>query len=221
MTLPRDAVSSGNLVRLPPGLDERVAALTEPLSCVVNGIRLSNPTPGAPVLIIGAGPVGQMFLMMIRDRTDEVFVVEPDPLRGEFARAHGAKDVFLPGSDGLPRADTIIVACSSPDAYSTALRNAPAGATINLFGGLAQGVMIDSNHIHYRELHVHGTSGSTPGQFAQAMSALAAKPRLADIITHVVAFQQLGDVLRPTADSGALSLKMVLDPWMDQEATSP
>jgi L-iditol 2-dehydrogenase len=212
--IPVEAIEGKNVVVLPDDMDPLVGVLAEPLSCVVNGLDLSSPRSGSTILVYGAGPMGQLFAMASGEITGDVFVVEPDPDRREFAISHGARSGFEPGSPDIPEAETIIVACSSPDAYREALEIAPAGATINLFGGLSSGIEIDSNVIHYRQLDVHGTSGSTPDQFSRAVEMLGRRPELGDIVTDVVGFTDLEKTIVSGPVSPGLHLKAVLDPWL-------
>ena len=44
----------------------RVAALIEPLACVVNGVNKANPRPGESAIIFGAGAIGCLFLAMFK-----------------------------------------------------------------------------------------------------------------------------------------------------------
>jgi L-iditol 2-dehydrogenase len=212
--IPVEAIDGNNVVSLPDGMDPFVGVLAEPLSCVLNGLDLSSPGGGNDILIYGAGPMGQLFVMASSEITGNVFVVEPDPDRQEFALSHGARSGFDPGSPEIPEAETIIVACSNADAYREALENAPAGATLNLFGGLSGGIEIDSNEIHYRQLVVHGTSGSTPEQFSRAVEMLGRRPELGDIVTDVVGFTDLEKTIVEGPGTTGLHLKAVLDPWL-------
>jgi len=214
LSLPRDSVARGNVIEIPGCLDPKVAALAEPLSCVLNGIGLSG-LHGGSLLILGAGPMGQLFTMAARGNVERLYVVEPDRERRDFTSKHGADGVFAPNSADIPQAETTVVACSSPAAYRLALEKAPPGGTINLFGGLEKGLPIDSNQIHYRQLRVHGTSGSTPEQFERALEVLAADQAFADIITDVISFDGLPEALAPASSEKGLSLKWVLDPWRD------
>jgi L-iditol 2-dehydrogenase len=214
VAIPSEAIEGKNLVALPDGMEPKMGILSEPLSCVLNGLDLSRPRGGSTILIHGAGPMGQLFVMASSEITGDVFVVEPDPVRLDFALSHGARSGFRPGSTEIPEAETIIVACSSVDAYREALQNAPAGATINLFGGLSSGIEIDSNEIHYRQLVVRGTSGSTPEQFSKAVEMLGRRPELGDIVTDVVGFPDLERTIVEGPGSQGLHLKAVLDPWL-------
>lgn len=213
VAVPGEAVLKGNAIELPRELDAKVAALAEPLSCVLNGLGLSHIEPGRSVLVLGAGPMGQIFVIMARTLTKDVYVVEPEPKRRDFALAHGAREAFASPTANMPAPDITVIACSDPQAYELALRVTPPGGTIDLFGGLAQGIKIDSNYLHYRQLTLHGTAGSTPAQFAQALGALTENPKLADIITDVISFRTLPRALSSAEGRGKLSLKTLLDPW--------
>ena len=214
MAVPPEAIEGGNIVPLPGEIDPNLGALAEPLSCVINGLELSSPGKGDSILIYGAGPMGQMFTIMSGEITRDICVVEPDRGRREFALSHGAAEVFTPGSREIPEAEIIIVACSSERAYEEAMQKAPPGGRVNLFGGLSDGVEINSNLIHYGQLTVHGTSGSTPGQFAGAMEALVRLPGLREVITDTVGFPDLENTVLSGPPGLGLHLKSVLDPWL-------
>src|SRR5438552_13868610 len=57
-----------NLLRLKPKTSFRDAALTEPLACVVQGVEDLKLRAGQRVLVIGAGPIGLMFVAVAKHR---------------------------------------------------------------------------------------------------------------------------------------------------------
>jgi threonine dehydrogenase-like Zn-dependent dehydrogenase len=74
-----------------------VAALVEPLACVVNGTRKAAARPGESVLVFGAGAIGCLFLAVFRATgCGPILVVEPTPERAAVARAMGADAVITP-----------------------------------------------------------------------------------------------------------------------------
>ncbi len=85
-------------------------------------------------------------------------------------------------------ADVVIVACSSSQAQEEALSLAGKGGRVNFFGGLPSGsgsISIDSNLIHYREVSVQGSHGSTPQDMREALDMLAGKTvKVDDLTTH-------------------------------------
>src|SRR5271168_1130001 len=51
-----------NTLCIPAGVPLEHAALTEPLACVVRGLEESGARPGDTIAVIGAGPIGLMFI---------------------------------------------------------------------------------------------------------------------------------------------------------------
>ena len=57
-----------NTYVIPPHLDYRDAALAEPLACVVKGVEDVEMKAGDTVAVIGAGPIGSMFVRLAKLR---------------------------------------------------------------------------------------------------------------------------------------------------------
>jgi len=90
-------VKSSMLYRVPEGLDLKSAALNEPWSVAWHGVNLLNFQPPAPVLVMGAGPIGLMSIYGLKSRgAENIFVSEPNSYRAEKAKAAGAKMVIDP-----------------------------------------------------------------------------------------------------------------------------
>lgn len=51
-----------NLLPIPDDLPDALAAMTEPLACVLHGIARSNVKPGDRVVVLGDGAIGLMFV---------------------------------------------------------------------------------------------------------------------------------------------------------------
>ena len=75
------------------------ASLCEPISCVVHSVRALQPELGDDVVIIGAGPMGLLNLLVLKQRGVRVIVCELDATRRDKARSLGA-DVVLDPHDG-------------------------------------------------------------------------------------------------------------------------
>lgn len=61
LTIPAPIVRH-NLLSVPAGLSDAIAAMTEPLACVLHGLSRSNIQPGDRVVILGDGAIGLMFV---------------------------------------------------------------------------------------------------------------------------------------------------------------
>ena len=74
-----------------------LAALAEPLACVLNGTKQASIHPGESVLILGGGPIGLLYLILLKAAgASPLIVSEPAPHRARWARDLGADEVVDP-----------------------------------------------------------------------------------------------------------------------------
>ncbi len=185
--LPAKAVEARNIVRLPEGTFCEAAALSEPLSCCINGQEnMGGIQPGETVLIIGAGPIGMMHLQLAKAVEQvRVIVSEPVAQRRKMASENGADLVHDPNESDLfgcvmdatagLGADKIILAVGVADLINDLLRLVRKNGAINLFAGFPADSLasLDINEIHYRQIHISGASASTTAQFKRALGLIA------------------------------------------------
>ena len=101
---PRVAVRASACHRISDRIPAHVAALVEPLSTVVHGTARAEVTPGDTAVVFGAGPIGLMFVALLRLAGAAVVAVEPTPARAELARRLGAERVLDPRSEDVAAA---------------------------------------------------------------------------------------------------------------------
>jgi threonine dehydrogenase-like Zn-dependent dehydrogenase len=90
---------------LPDDLDVELAALTEPLACVLNGTRRAGVQPGDCALILGGGPIGLLYLLLFRGAgANPLIVSEPASDRARVARELGADVVVNPLEEDVAQA---------------------------------------------------------------------------------------------------------------------
>jgi threonine dehydrogenase-like Zn-dependent dehydrogenase len=78
------------------------ATLAEPLSCVMHAFEKAQLTPGESVTILGAGPIGLIFLLLCKTAgAGKVFMIEPIEFRLRTAEQFGADGVFNPKVDNI------------------------------------------------------------------------------------------------------------------------
>src|SRR2546428_6433043 len=83
-----------------------VAALIEPLACVVNGTNRAAPRPGESAVVFGAGTIGCLFTaLLVAAGASPVIVVEPSDKRRRVAAAVGAHHVLSPDDFARRRAE--------------------------------------------------------------------------------------------------------------------
>jgi len=180
------AIVERNLWRVPDGLTEELAAMTEPLACVLHGIARSNFQPGNSVVIIGDGAIGLMFVAVLAQQSQEVYLFGGQDQRLQVGEQLGAAKTFnyrqLTDIPGTVRqltsgwgADIVVEATGVPTVWETAIACARPGATVNLFGGCPKDttITVNTEQLHYSELTLKGVFHNTPTYVQNALALLA------------------------------------------------
>lgn len=121
-----------------------VLALTEPLACVVRAARKARLTFGQSVVVIGAGPIGNLHVQLMRTiGAAPIIVTDLSADRVQMALECGAdigvsdpaqlKQAVLDSTDGRG-ADIVIESVGNPALYATALRLMRKGGHLAAFG---------------------------------------------------------------------------------------
>jgi L-iditol 2-dehydrogenase len=198
-----------NLLRLRPGTAFVDAALAEPLACVVQGLEDCRIRPGQKLLVLGAGPIGLMFVRLATCAGCRVTVAGRGESRLNAARRLGAEMVIeVPvGADtttviqsaGLPPADVVIEAVGRPEVWEAAVRLVRKGGTVNFFGGCPAGtsITLDTALIHYSNLTLLASFHHTPKTLRLAQGHIEnGVVRAADFVDGECALVDLPDLLR-------------------------
>lgn len=191
-------------IPIDPSVPPHLAALTEPLACVFNAVGKARPAPGENAVVIGAGPIGLLFLAALRTAgAGRLLAVEPAAARADLARRIGADHVMDPTGgdvapavrDLLPDGPTLVI-----DAVGTQLAAAVSMADrrgrIVLFGMNTQArPEVPQIEITEKELEI---VGSYVGQhsFPDAIRLLESGViDLEPIVSHVVTLDELSDTI--------------------------
>jgi L-iditol 2-dehydrogenase len=135
---------------------------------------------------------------------DETIVVKPDGSHRERLRE-------LTGGLGP---SVVIVACSNAHAQADALEIVGKGGRVEFFGGLpksAPTAVLNTNHLHYKEIVVTGSYSEKPGDFQAAQALIQSGRFPADrIITHTLPLDRINEAF-PLMESGE-ALKVCINP---------
>jgi L-iditol 2-dehydrogenase len=201
-----------NLHRIPEWLDERAAALAEPLACVCQCL-LDPPAVqvGDAVLVTGPGPVGLLAAQVARALGGDPVVVglESDEPRLEVARQLG----FRAEHAGVALGDfDVVVECSgSAGGAAACFESAARGGRYVQIGVFGRMVRVPLDRVFQKELLVSSGFASTPRSWRRAMTLIEERRvELAPLVSSVAPLSAWEEVF---ADLRAgRGVKVVFDP---------
>jgi L-iditol 2-dehydrogenase len=198
-----------NLLILPENVEFREAALVEPLACVLRAVEQTGIEAGDTVAIIGVGPIGLMFVQVVKSLGAKVIALGNRKTQLAMANAMGADYIVdsthsnaveqvRKATNGQRGADVVIEAVGLKETWQQAMGMVRRGGTINLFGGCPSGTQIplDSTLIHYSEITVKASFHHTPRHIREALDAIhRGKVNAKSLITGEEHLTALGSVL--------------------------
>ncbi len=221
-----------NTLRVPDGLPLEFAALTEPLACVVRGLEESAAKPGESMIVIGAGPIGLMFIHAAQlSGVDVIAVVKRDE-QAETAKRFGARQVVTLDEVGdenaiaaaralTPEArgaDVVIEAVATPKTWEWAVEMVRKGGLVNFFGGPPSGtvVALDTNRLHYGDITLKASFHHTPATCRRAFELITSgRFHSAEFLTGRADLQQVPEVfagmVNRSVANGARDIKTVIE----------
>ncbi|QLH22033.1 zinc-binding dehydrogenase [Streptomyces sp. Rer75] len=188
--------------------DPAVAAMGEPLACVVHSLRRGGFRAGDRVTVIGAGYMGHLHLAVARELGARgVAVVERDEERRTAVAAAGADAAVRPEDVAqLPAADVVFVTIASAECIAAALAAVADGGTIVLFGGAPDGppAELPGYEVHRRQLTVTGSFSHEPADWRTAAELLrggSLAPRLEGLVTARYGLDEVEKALKQASET--------------------
>ncbi len=206
LAIPALALERGNVLKVPDGLSNEAASLSEPLGCALNAQLIAGVGLGKTVVIVGAGPLGCLHAELARaNGALKVYLTQRSQPRLSLAQKLAVDEVIdasacdpvlevrrLTQGQGT---DVVIVTAPNPKAQEEALAMAKKGGVVNLFASLPQDspyLSINSRLIHYGQISLTGASDSTPYHQKIALELLASgKINTEALITHRFPLEEL------------------------------
>lgn len=220
-----------NTLRIPEGMRAEHAAVTEPLGCVVRGLEESGARAGQTAIVLGAGPIGLLFIQAAAIEGLHVIAVVKRFDQVQTARLFGAEQVVRIGDvqDAVAAAraltpegrgaDVVFEAVATPQAWQWAVEMVRKGGVVNWFGGPPAGtaVTLDTNRIHYADLTLKASFHHTPATVRRAFELLRSGRFKADaFLTGTATLDEVPQVfermLTRPAEGTAPEIKTVVYP---------
>lgn len=231
------AIVEHNLLPIPADVPYSLAAMTEPLACVLHGAARSNARRGDRVVVLGDGAIGLMFVAALASGLGEwagetlaagepfaeVFLLGGSEQRLQIGEKLGAVKSFnykqvedVPAlvrklTDGWG-ADVVVEATGVPQVWEMAIACARPGATVNLFGGCPRDTTISVNteQLHYSELTLKGVFHNTPRYVRAALNLLASRQLpLQMLVSGEQPLSELGAVFEAMKQRRVIKVAMV------------
>jgi L-iditol 2-dehydrogenase len=221
MRIPARIVEKNTLL-VPDNVPLQHAALTEPLACVILGLQASGARAGDTMVVIGAGPIGLMFVHAAQ--LNGVRVIAAVKREDQIAAAHhfGATDVvrIAQGVDTVAEvraltgnargADVVIEAVARPATWEQAVGMVRKGGVVNFFGGPPSGTVVglDTNRLHYGDITLKATFHLTPETARTAFALIAGGQfKSADFITRSATLKDVSAVFKRMMTRGSDNLR--------------
>jgi len=157
---------------IPKDLDVKVACLVEPLAVVGQGVRrviACSASPEKKCAVIGAGPIGNLCVQVLKAKGYDVTVYDKNPGRMEYLKNKATCRSDLIGLDEFP---VIIEAVGDEVILKRVLMESKEGSTILLLGFPYGEINFNFENLVAHGKTVIGSVGSTSKDFQWAINQL-------------------------------------------------
>jgi len=208
-------------LKIPDGLDLRLAALTEPLAVGLHAATAAGSLLGKRVLVIGSGPIGLAVTLFARlAGARDVVVSEISPARRAQAEGFGAV-VIDPAAEppgpaftrvtGAPP-DVVFECVGVPGLLRQCIEIAPLHGTVVVVGVCRQEDTLLPRVALRKELTIRFILGYTRDEFVTVLDLLASgRIDAGPLITKVVSLDVLPAVFEALRSPGT-DAKVLIDP---------
>lgn len=168
------------MIVLPDAISDEEGTCLEPLACCVRGVQRARITTGMSVVIIGLGPLGQLYLRTAIAAGARVVGVNRGRERRELAASSGAR--VSPAVAGDIRAqldqdtpDVIVMCTTGPEALELAREVAGRGTVVQLFapGGPGTSLPWSADELFFNEISVQASYSADSNDIRSALDLVA------------------------------------------------
>ncbi len=220
-----DWIVNRGVEKIPDGVPFERAALVEPLNTCLKAVVECDPQPGEFVAILGQGPIGLMFTMLVNRSGARIAATDTIPERLRLAARCGAEFAWDPRridvAGEIKRlnagrgADLVIVAVSVPGIVDQAMACSRPGARILLFAqtSATERVEVSGADICVFERTLFGCySASVDLQKESTNLAFGGELPLQELISHRLPLAEIRSGIDLALHPGPKSLKIMVQP---------
>ena len=205
----------------PISAEPALAALAEPFSIGVRTINRSGVQDGEPVVVLGAGPIGQAVHLLARDRGASTLLVDRVRSRLDLGAATGAetqlwveRDQVVDacrdwvGGEGPP---LVIDATGAPDPIRAAVDMVASAGRVVVVGMSGDEVPLRIGTFTEKEIDMLGVSCCGPAEFAEAVRFVEQNQELLEpLISRRFPLDEAPEALAYAMENPADVMKVVI-----------
>ncbi len=177
----RIAIPERNLIPVPDGMPSAHAALTEPGATGLHAILLaervvSRPLSESSALVFGAGSVGLLTALLLRDKgVEEIVIAETNPLRRQLVKQHAGFSLIDPiqNPPAAQSFDCVFDAVGGTPTRKQSIEAVRSGGVIVHIGLMDNEGSMDVRAMTLREITFIGTYTYTPVDLRATLQKLA------------------------------------------------
>ncbi len=211
--------------KIPEGVSFDRASLVEPINTCHKAVELAAPQPGETVVILGQGPIGLIFTMLVHRSAARLVTTDMIAARRELAQRFGAEHSWDPRETDVNAevkrmtagrgADLVIVAASAQAAVDQAMACSRPGSRILLFAQTSdkERVEVSGAAICKDERTLFGCySASVDLQAESARLVFSGELPVEDLISHRLPLDEIERGFQLALHPDGRSLKIVVQP---------
>lgn len=220
-----DWIVRDGVEKIPDGVSFDRASFVEPINTCLKAVVQIEPQPHETVAVLGQGPIGLMFTMLVRRTGATMFATDTFNSRRELSLRFGAEMAFDPRDPSFEDvirkategrgADLVIVAASARGIVEQAMRISRPGSRILLFAQTSHQERLDLSgaDICVGERTLCGAySASVDLQKQSADLVFTGEIPVDDLISHRMPLEQIHAGIELALHPDEQSLKIVVQP---------
>ena len=220
------ALSARVLYRLPDRIPFEHAAMVEPVSIALHGVRRLDLSPGSVGVVVGVGMIGLLVVQVLRYLgCESIVAVDIDTGKLDLACELGANRgirsdtgdavsevLELTGGRG---ADISVEAFGSSPTVGIAINSVRKGGAVSLIGNISAETEFPLQSVVTRQISLFGSCGSA-GEYPEALSLIESKDiQVEPLISRVACLREGGEWFRRLHGGEQELMKVILTPRWD------
>ena len=220
-----DWIVENGVEKIPDGVSFERASFVEPVNTCLKAVVQCAPQPGEVAVVIGQGPIGLLFTMLLGRSGATIVTTDTIATRRELSRRCGAEEAWDPRDTNVEAevrrltdqrgADLVIVAASVPGIVVEAIRFSRPGARVLLFAQTSETerVEVSGAAICVGERSLFGCySASVDLQKESAELVFSGALPVEELISHRVPLVKIRSGFDLALHPGPESLKIIVQP---------